>query len=471
MPKYITFLILLLSFSTIAQQKIDEELVIFVQKTSDSEFTLNNIATLEAYMQAHHIPTKIIDIDEAGAPKEVGFTPFIVYRNHLGRKVFKGRYTSHQRLLNFIRTVRRLPAEAIHYEEKEVFVWQQQHSNLFIKLKITAPNGQLPANFDAKKFKKDYLKGLKKGFEGAKYAQKHPVRNSDELIYCNFYPYIAEDGKVYVSSEIFSHYHCHTPIYQQYENPAVGNNTIQGFAAAAANSLAEIKRQLVESELGDAMNFTTKNTKFTPWEDLGLSTLSPPKQGTQTAIKAVTFPKAWEMAGALDEGTPILAFSFPPPLRQYAGELKQVDGSLSLKSNESLAEAMGKFEVVVSSIEMGESSLNSAVKESILKVDEHPTAHLVFKKIESKDFKLTLGKITQTHIEADLTLLGKTGLVQATAQFEPFLNDQGELLLAVTTQFTAPDLKGSYQIDGPDGPESAKNKILFNASFVMKAKE
>lgn len=468
MPKYITFLLLLLSFSTIAQQKIDEELVIFVQKSSDSPFTLDNIQTLKNKMKEQAIAVQIIDVDEVGAPKEVGFTPFIVYRNHLGRKIFKGRYTSHKRLLNFIRTVRRLPAEDINYEEQEVLVWKQDRANLLIKLKITTPNGEVPANFDATAFKKQYIKGLQKGFQGAKYYKKHAVSNADELIYCNFYPYIASDGKIYISSEIYSHYHCHSPIYQQYDSPAVASSMPKAFALAAANSFAEIKDQLVHSQLGDAMNFVTKTSKSTSWDALHLEPMAAPKQGAQTLTKAVEFPQTWSLSGPVDQSTPILMFNFPAPLRQYGGELTKAKGTISLKTAASMENATGSFEVDVRSLEMGEASLNNAVKESILLIDEYPTAQLIFNKIQSKDFKLALGRITQTQIEAQLTLLNQTSLVAATAQFEPFLNDQGDLVLFVSTQFSINDLKGAYKIDGPDGPSDAKNKMLFNASFIMK---
>lgn len=469
MPKYITFLVLLLSFSTIAQQKIDEELIIFVQKATDSQFTLDNIKALEAYMLEHNITTKIIDIDKTGAPKEIGYTPFIVYRNHIGQKIFKGRYTSYKRLLNFIRTVRRLPSADISYEEKNVFVWKQERSNLVIKLKITDPQGSLGKSFNAKKFQKEYLKGLKNGFSPAQHKNSTSVGNSDELIYCSFYPYIGEDGKIYVSSEIHSHYDCHTAIYQQFDAPSTGNSVDEAFTAASKNALKEIQRQVVESKLGDAMNYT-KNTKITTWDDLELRTLKAPEKSTQKEFADITFPKEWVVAGPLDESTPILSFNFPPPLRHYGGELKTATGSIALNQAQSLESAKGEFVVDVASIEMGESELTQAVLESMLYAKKYPNATLVFKKIIGENLKLTLGTITTARVEGDLTMLEKTAPIVASAQFEPFLDENGALRLHIYTQFTINDLKGNYTVAGPDGPAEANNKMLFSASLLMKAK-
>jgi hypothetical protein len=469
MPKYITFLFVLLSFSTIAQQNIDEELIIFVQKEADSKFTQKNIKVLIEQMEAANIPTRIIDIEKVGSPKEVGFTPHIVYRNHIGNKTYKGRYTSHGRILNFIRTVRRLPQQDIDYEEKNIFVWKQERCNILFKLKITAAKGNLPSDFNLANFEKEYLNGLKIGFERAGYATLQKVNNSDEIFYCNFYPYIAEDGKVYVGHEIFSHYDCINPIYKQFDKPGTGNSVEEGFTAAANSIFLEIKRQVDSSEMGDAMNFVPTKIKKIPWKKLNLKKLEAPTKGLLINAKEVKFTKDWILLGPIDDDTPLLTFNFPPPLRQYGGELKKVTGTMSFKEDKTLQNATGEFIVKVSSLEMGDGSLNHSVKESMLFVDQFPDAQLEFSKITSDDFKLELGKITRASIEAQLTMVQKSDTIVATAQFEPFLNDKGELLIEVTTQFILPDLVGSYKIDGPDGPKEANNTIQFNASFLMKA--
>ncbi|MCH2023104.1 MAG: YceI family protein [Saprospiraceae bacterium] len=468
MPKYITLIFLIFSLSIYAQQKVDEELLIFINTKTDSEFTKSDINKLKEEMHKNNIPSKIIDVNEKGAPIDIGYTPCIVYRNYLGKKLYKGRHTSHKRILNFIRTVRRLEQSSISYKEKNIIVWKKERANLFFKLKITSPEGVLPDDFDQKQFDKMMIKGIKQGFNEAHYCKSHLVGNSDDIFFCNFYPYFSKDGNVYVSTEIFSHYDCINPIYQQFDFPSKSNSIMAAFDSAASNTFSEIKIQIVNSKKGDAINYIDKNIKVINWNDLDLNKLEAPKKNIQTEIKNIAFPIKWDLSGPVDESTPILTFHFPPPLRNYGGELKKTSGNITLNNNHSLEDAAGTFVVDVNSLEMGVTSLNNAVKETMLIVKKYPTATLVFRKIYSDDLKLAIGKITHADIEADLTIVHKTGQVIAKSQFEPFLNEQGDLMLLVSSQFVAEDLTGSYQISGPDGPSTSNNKMFFNANFIMK---
>ena len=471
MPKYITTLLLIFSFSAFAQQKAEEELLIFINKKSDSEFTQSNISLLEKDMKSNNIPTRLIDISENGAPVEVAYTPYVLYRNHLGNKLFKGRYTSHKRILNFIRTTRRLPQAAIDYEEKNVIVWKQERANLLFKLKITDPSGTKSAAFDKKKFNKEVLKGLLKGFSGTKYSKNQKVGNTDDIFYCNFYPYISEEGRLFVSTEIYSHYDCIHPVYKKFKLPFSSLSVSEAFDSAATNTFAEIRRQIKDSEIGDAINYATKEIKLIEWKDLNLKMMEAPAESRNSSFKELDFPEEWSLSGAVDESTPVLAFNFPPPLRQYGGELKKVRGTVSLKDNNSLKDASGKFVVEVSSLDMGEASLNSSVKSSMLFVDRHPTAELEFLKLNSKDLMLKLGKMTQVDIEVRLTMLNKSDTIIARSQFEPFLDENGQLLLHVFTQFSTNDLLGKFGVSGPDGPAESNNRIEFTANFLMNASE
>lgn len=468
MAKYTIFLLLLLAFSTNAQQNIEEELVIFVQAAQQSEFTKNNLKTLEALLKEQGIPVQQLDVSTLGAPPEVSFTPFLVYRNHLGRKVYKGRHTTHQRLLNFIRTVRHLPEAAINYDEKEVFVKEYPRAALLLKPKITSPTGAI-TGVDLEAAAQKALLGLKKGLTDYAYHKSYGVSDGEELFYMNFYPYLAKDGKVYVSSELYAHYDCHTPIYQQYQQPAVGNSIEEAFAKAGQQMLAEVTRQLEHSENGDAMNFLSKNTPLTPWDKLPLATIKAPQRSTTASSIAVTLPKNWALQGTITQDAPLLTFNFPAPLRHYGGELKQVAGSIQLPNNQSLAAAKGSFIVDVHSLQMGEADLDNYVKSTVLMVNQHPKATLTFKKIVGDDLNLQLGRLTVAQVEAQLELLGKSSTVLANTSFEPIISADGVLLLQVQTQFTAQDLLGNYDIEGPDGPAEANNQLLFQANFLMQS--
>ena len=84
------------------------------------------------------------------------------------------------------------------------------------------------------------------------------------------------------------------------------------------------------------------------------------------------------------------------------------------------------------------------------------------------NLELQLGRITTAEVKATLTMMEKTSPVNAVTQFEPFIDQDGALRLSVSTQFTAYDLSGNYDIEGPDGPAEANNQLLFIANFIMK---
>ena len=117
---------------------------------------------------------------------------------------------------------------------------------------------------------------------------------------------------------------------------------------------------------------------------------------------------------------------------------------------------------------MGQAELDSYVKGSLLLVEEHPKATLTFQRILGDDLNLQLGRLTIAQVEAELSILGRTSTILANTEFEPLINDKGELQLQISTRFTANDLLGNYKIEGPDGPAEANNQLLFQANFLVR---
>lgn len=452
-----------------SQNVLEEELIIFVQSTAESDFTKKNIGELQEYMQSKSIPVRIIDIQNKGAaPKEVGYTPFIVYQNHLGRKIYKGRYTSHHRILNFIRTVKYLGQQQQRYNEEKVFVWKHGRMRLGIKTKITDPTGKLPSDFDINQFKQKAQKGLVEGLSKFKYYELAEITKADELFYFNFYANVDAKGQWFVSTEIYSHYDCVEPIYIEFKSPAKGETIEKVFAQAAKTLQAELVQQLSKSKLGDAMTIVSAKFPTQNWNNIGIDLPpSPTKSATPVTSILKEVPQSWTYAGAYDE-RPALQFRFPDPLTQYAGELKEIEGTLELPVNNSFEAAEATFEVRVQSLTMGLVSLEKAVKEKMLHLADFPAATLRFNKILGDELDLGLGKIAKAKVKATLTIMDKNVAVEANTQVEPFVSDTGEPRLYIQTSFEIADLEGSLGIDGPEGPTESKNRMIFSANFVMK---
>lgn len=455
----------------ILAQKINEEFVIFWQKNAESAFTQNNIKALTEHLDQKGFKYTLLDIEKTGAPAEVTFTPFIVYQNHLGRRIYKGRYTTHNRILNFARTMRFVEEKQRSYEKENVFVWENGKSKIYLDIKITKLNG-VKKGYNAKAFMEEAYKGLKAGLTKYQLKEKATVTLSDETFYMNLYPYQSEDGKLYVSYELFSHYDCINPIFQQFNEVAAGDFATekqQTIAKAAQIMQEEIVRQMHHSELGDALTPVPTTIQKETWESLSLPL--PPKPTTsenKTQASTVNLPNNWVYDGAIMDGVPALQFHFPPPLHQYAGELKAIDGYLKLKKATVFDTKKAVFTVPIKSLTMGLPALDTAVHEKILNAALYPTATLTIKKITATDAALTIGKILHAQVQCNFTLVGKTIDVQAPVQIEVFLNKENDPRLHVITSFELNELMSIFNIEGPPGPSQASNTVVIDANFVMK---
>lgn len=478
------FILSLLLSSTVflAAQDIDEprndrpkeELIIFIQKSKESAFTIREILRVDSFINSIGIPAKVVDIERQGAPAEVCYTPYIIYQNYLGRKVYKGRYTTLNRLKNFISTVRLIPSDAGEYPVANALVWEEGRSNFFVQTKITPLQGTFPENFNPILFMNEVWAGLKKGMEGFNFYTRKDFLLSNEIFYLNYYPYATADGKLLVTYELYSHYDCINPIYKQFEVPKEGsiNNIKKVFAAAAADMREELLRQWKDSELGDAVSSITEGIKLVTWEDLGFTVPPPPsKQEHNKIIKDLKLAAKWEYAKIESKITPDLQFYFPPPLHQYSGSVGEISGSLTFADADSLliSGLDGSFEVNTASTTMGLEDLDVEVHNKMLKVKDYPKASLHFLKVRAKKgATIELGKPTYTQVEAEFKLMFKTITVKAPTQLEPFIDDNGQIFLHVQSSFDIKNLMETYSIEGPPGPSKSSNNMIVKIDLFLK---
>ncbi|MCP4441545.1 MAG: YceI family protein [Aureispira sp.] len=451
-----------------------EELIIFIQQSKESPFTIKEILRVDSFINSIGIPAKVIDIERQGAPKEVCYTPYIIYQNYLGRKVYKGRYTTLNRLKNFISTVRLIPSDAGEYPVANALVWEEGRSQFFVQTKITPLKGTFPDNFNPILFMNEVWAGLKKGMDGFNFHTRKDFLLSNEIFYLNYYPYATNNGKLMVTYEMYSHYDCINPIYKQFELPKEGSfdNIRKVFADAAKDMRKELLRQWKESELGDAVSAINEEIKMVSWEDLGFTIPPPPtKQERSKIIKDLKLASKWVYAPIEGKEMPDLQFYFPPPLHQYSGSVGEITGGLEFANPDSLliSGLQGSFEVNTSSVTMGLEDLDIEVHNKMLKVKNYPTASLHFLKVRAKKgATIELGKPTYTQVEAEFKLMFKTVTIKAPTQLEPFVDDDGQIFLHVKSSFDIKDLMETYSIEGPPGPSAASNNMIVKIDLFLK---
>ena len=91
MPKLFISFFLIVSYAFNSSAQLQEELLLLVDSNKNSPFVLKDIQLLSDKMQAENIACQIINIAQTAVPTSIAYTPSIVYRNHLGFKLYKGR--------------------------------------------------------------------------------------------------------------------------------------------------------------------------------------------------------------------------------------------------------------------------------------------------------------------------------------------------------------------------------------------
>ena len=167
-----------------------------------------------------------------------------------------------------------------------------------------------------------------------------------------------------------------------------------------------------------------------------------------------------------DKKDPIMIFSFLSPVDNYAGEVKEISGGMTLGSDLSMSSATGKFTVDVSEVTMGAEDFDYEVQNKMLKMAAFPSADFEFSKIEGGTAPLKIGEKESLKIEGQFTMIGISIPIVVDATIEPFAeNDQ--VKLQVSGSFQLP-LFDKFKIEGPDGPSPAKDKLQFYMKFNLE---
>jgi hypothetical protein len=465
----ISICLILLPLGVMAQ--LEEELIVFTQN-NDSDFTKNILDSLQKYTKAQNIPIKIVELEDQ-VVEEIPYTPFIVYQNHLGRSPYKGRFTSFSRIKNAVRMLRR---QAKGFKEKqfeEKFVWEKGQTKVLFYMEMTEIKGEGAKYIkQLDKFKKQAVEGVKKGLKDLEWRDKGAVSAATYNFYLNFHPYIGADKKLYVSSSIYSGYDCVTPIYTQYDQPANGKykKVKDIFEAAAADLMKAWNNLRQNSEEGDAITAIEAMEKVS-WEALGLALPKAP-ENSEKVLPALTnqpIPQKWIYKGSVDADLPAVAFSFPEPLTQYAGEATEVEGELIFSKENSLDGATGLFTVNTHSVTMGLEDLDHHIHESMLFVDSLAEASFEFIDVKAEK-PMAWGDLIPFEVKGNFRLKNIEIEVVAKAQAELTIAEDGETpQLLIYANFHLPELHDTFGLERPGGPASANNQLYFTLNFVMEA--
>lgn len=439
------------------------QLIIFYQ-SENQLFIKETLPKIKQYCTSKNI--ELVEKNAAEAlPSELTSTPALVFQNSKGRSIYAARYSEFSTIENFIRTSRAFPQQQSLNLKKDVLTYQNGRMQVAAVVKITPLSGIVPSDFDAIVFDKKANKAINEAMQLFDCQKETYLKKTDRIYYLDFHPYIDNKGKLFLSYEMYSQFSCTVPVFSKIKMPLEGSldNAETLFNQIGKTFEKEIVSQLKNATNGDAYEAISDKTPIATWEKLGLGISNNQEiSTTKNDFSDKKIAKQWAFKGALDAETPMMAFHFQEPLDRYAGEVKQIKGSMQLNDNQELTK--GFFEVGTSSLTMGIEDFDHKIHEKYIKVGRFPKATFEF---ENQQIALAFGKTTDVNLPGKFTLMGKTIPLTMQTQLTPSFDSKGEQSLIAQATFSL-NITDDFGIKGPDGPDPAKKTMNFFLNFYCK---
>ncbi|MEM9752873.1 MAG: YceI family protein [Planctomycetota bacterium] len=461
----------------------NERLVVFVDvggSALQERFVAEQVPGLEALGEELGVAVELFDVAERGhVPEGVSITPLIAFQNWRGTSIYQGRYTTLDRVRNFVRTSRFMPQGEAPFVRENVPVWDREAMKVAIATKITdfvGPGVDNAQWITDSGLATASIQAIESASAGGRFAMRDRVElgRSDRTWYVDLYPYVAEDGTVFVSSALFSQFHCHEPVTSWTDEPTEGT-AAEALVAAMIRAETEINRQITESELGDG--FDVVGVPSVSWAEAGLALPEKPA-GVSAEAADIAIPGSWIVDTDAQEAAPAVQFTWPPPVDAYSGEATKITGAVELgggaQSGWTFAGLTGSFTAEAASVTMGESDLDAFIHGGILQAGEHPEPAFVIESVDVEPAFATqpvrLGELVPITLTGTYTMLGQSIPLTVPMSAEVFLGEDGRPRLSLTGQWNLP-LNAPWQIEGPPGPKEASSVMVFACRIVIEPSE
>lgn len=455
---------LLLSLSGLLQAQ--DRLILFTQPGPLQEaFDAQTLEGLETFASEASLEILRVDARE-GVPQGIHATPAVAYAGGGGISLYRGRLNSAQRIETFARTSRWIPQVAAPRHWEEAHVWRRDRLASVLRLKVSHPTGHPGRNLDAENFQREWREHVLSSLQSFKKEKDFSTSAADRLVYMDFYPWVAQDGTLYLSAALFSEFHCKEPVLF-----LKGSEALVGPWRRWPSLLKEATQRLEKTWLdnassailGDGLAPLSSQTPSITWKDLGV-------EATEKEAEPVLLSIAPEQTlVSRQEGPPPVLFQFPSPLDGYRGTFSKVNSHLTFGS-EGWVGSKGKVGVDMSSVTMGEDDLDKELLEpGMLGAKDHPEA--------SYDYVITAwsggdpreGKAGQAVLSGTFSFKGKSTEREVVADFKTLPAQAGGGWLWMQADLPL-DIR-PYGVEEADGPAPARHtvKVVVNLILEMKS--
>ena len=222
------------------------------------------------------------------------------------------------------------------------------------------------------------------------------------------------------------------------------------------------------SDVGDSYEPVARDVPVKSWSALGLA-LPPttPSEVRAAAAPSIALPRRLVVGAAQADDPPRLQFRFASPLDTYNGEVRVLNGTITLGEKSRLRGASGTLEAETASVTMGNKTLDAELRNTMLRSDAFPVARFVIDPVETADAALAPGAPTPFTATGHLDMLGVSVPLSVNAQAEPALAEDGSPWLYVRARFVV-RIGAAFGLKGPDGPSPANDTLEFSVRLALK---
>lgn len=451
-----------------------ESMVVFVQPEASplaKRFQAKHVAKVEALAKQMGVGFRVVDVTKSGAPERIDITPLIVYQNHFGRSVYQGRYTTLDRVKNFVRTSRFMPQGEADLVRENILVWTVGRAEVAAPIKITDLAGKQPASFDQSTFDMQMREAIDAGLKRFDLAKRVALSRTDRQFYMDFYPYRSADGTLSVTTALFSQFHCHEPIFTTLGKPVTGPWADRAalFAKAAGALGDEVARQLKESTLGDGFDVVPQSVTTVTWDELALQLPPKPAGAANVDTANIKLVEQWNVDTKAQQDRPAVQFAFPAPLDSYTGQVGSLTGQVALGNGPTLAGMNGTFTAKVDTVTMGERDLDAAIHFDMLKAGTWPASSFTFERVDAPAGAFEFGQTYPVVLHGKFTMMDKTIDLSVATTVEAFVAPDGRPRISIDGQWKI-NIAKPFGIDGPPGPDKASSTLIYRCHIVLEPK-
>lgn len=453
-----------------------DQLLIFTKRGDapvSGSFRREPLAKIKEIADAQGVSVREVDI-AGGVPEEVLFTPAIVYQSHRGRSFFQGRFKAYDRFDSFLRVARRVPQDSKVLVREDIAVWKTEQVSIAAHIKISPVTGSPPDGYDEARFLQRMKDVVVSSFDRFRRQENVSLRRMDREFYLDFYPWCADDGTIYLSTALYSQFHCKKPVYSSPGDKITGPHD-------RSDALFKKATRLLESKLVDHLNDTLWGDGFEPissdvprksWDALGLALPPRPQRATSAsdAEKPPTLKTDWEFKKGVNNVSArkgYFLFHFPAPFDSYSGRVGEVWGTFSFDPAEGWHAATIQFTASPASVTMGDADLDRMIHEEWLDTESFPQSTFSARQIkpDEPNARLQFGEVTLVTMNGTFSMIGKETEVVVRAQLEPILRDGGNVGLAFRGGFELP--LAPFDLEGPDEEHPASGKLEFTFDLLL----